>query len=404
MATKKGKTRTSAKKSAVRKTRVSSRKPVVRKTRVSYKKPVIRTIRVVEKQPVVYKVEETSTANEAARQAVTPAPPAPAPKPVEKQHNWGWIVGGILMILLILLCCLPFWGIIFGFRFNAPATPAVKPTTIVLVQPTAAAIQPTVAVQPTAQPTAVVQPTVQSAQPTTQSAGTGSSSAFADMANYSISGAPTLVNSANVLFANGKDNYGNTFTNTTGIGTQMMFAEPGTLLVGPDFDANIVKNSGGHIEYISPITQQMLGTDTFATNTAEGAFTWATGAKMTIEVGNFTIKVESKDKACTNNWFVVIRGLFADGKQNSDRNTTTHFSNYVAGHTQVMWYPAGAYISEGNFKQVAELSHTDGRNCGHEGTSGLSVLMLDLNTGAYDVIYQANTGQPWQFVASNWYK
>lgn len=219
--------------------------------------------------------------------------------------------------------------------------------------------------------------------------------------SYAISGVPA--SASDTLVSECPDPYGNCFENTVGLGTQMMFAEPGTLLVGPDFDPKKVEESGGHIDWISPITQQMLGTDTFNTNTAEGAFTWATGAKMTVEVGDFTIVVDSREKACSNNWFVVIRGLFPDGKQDSDRNSTTKFSQYIAGHTQVMWYPEGAFISEGNFLQVAEFSHKGGRNCGAEGTSGLSVLMLDLNTGGYTVVYQANLNQPWQLIASNWF-
>lgn len=217
--------------------------------------------------------------------------------------------------------------------------------------------------------------------------------------SWSVNGASAQVNEDVVLRAVGDDAYGNHFENVTGLGTEMMFAEPGTLLVGPDFDPNLVEQSGGHIEWISPITQQLLGTPEFSTNTAEGAFTWATGARMTVQVGDYTVNVDGD--GCEN-WFVVLRGLFADGEQNSDRNSTTHFSGYVPGHAQVMWYPQGAYISEGNFKQVAELSHTDGRNCGAEGSSKLSVLMLDLNTGAYDVVSQGNTDKPWEFVASNW--
>ena len=223
------------------------------------------------------------------------------------------------------------------------------------------------------------------------------------MASFSVSGAPASVNKANVLFANGGDAYGNTFTNTTGLGSQQMFANPGSILYGPDEPASTVK-ANPHGEYISPITQHFLGTDTWSDNVAEGAFLWATGARMNVKVGAFTIIVNSTGKVCDNNWFVLLRGRFADGKQDSDLNTTAHFSNYVAGHTQTMLYPKGAYISEENFLQVAQLSHTDGRNCGAEGTSGLSVLMLDLNTGAYTVIYQSNLNQPWQFVASNWYQ
>ena len=156
------------------------------------------------------------------------------------------------------------------------------------------------------------------------------------------------------------------------------------------------------MDWINPITQQLMGTPSWDTNAAEGAFLWATGAYMTVEVGPYTIRVNSPGNECNHNWFVIVRGLFADGLQDSDRNTTAHFSEYVAGHTQVMLYPEGAFISEGNFLQVAGASHTGDRNCGAEGTSGLSVLMLDLNTGAYTVLFQEQLDAQWQLVAENW--
>jgi hypothetical protein len=217
---------------------------------------------------------------------------------------------------------------------------------------------------------------------------------------YSISGVPAKVDPTNLLRAQGKDAYGNTFTNTLGLGTEMLLAETGTALVGPDIDPNIVKGADGRLVYISPNNQYTLNnpgeTDS---NAAEGAFLWFTGATVNAEVRGITIKLDGMEG---HNWFLIIRGLFADNTQDKDRNSTVHFTDYVAGHAQVMLYPAGAYISEGNFTQVAELSHTGGTNCGHEGCSGLTVMMLDLNTGAWTVVHQPQLDAPWEFVASNW--
>lgn len=217
---------------------------------------------------------------------------------------------------------------------------------------------------------------------------------------YSISGVPASVDPANLLRAQGKDAFGNTFKNTLGLGTEMLLAEPGTALVGPDIDPKIVKEAGGSLVYISPITQFTLNnpgeTDP---NAAEGAFLWFTGATVRAEVRGVSIQLDGMEG---HNWFLMIRGLFADNTQDSDRNSTVHFTDYVPGHAQVMLYPADAYISEGNFVQVAELSHTGGTNCGHEGCSGLTVMMLDLNTGAWTVVHQSQLDAPWEFVASNW--
>jgi len=74
----------------------------------------------------------------------------------------------------------------------------------------------------------------------------------------------------------------------------------------------------------------------------------------------------------------------------------------VAGHTLVMRHPPGAYISEGQLLQMAEEAHTDGSNCGNEGCSGLSVFMLDVNTGAWSVVHQPQLDAEWEMVGSNW--
>ena len=222
--------------------------------------------------------------------------------------------------------------------------------------------------------------------------------------SFSISGFPEKVDQKNVLFANGSDAFGNTFMNTIKAGSEMMIAEPGTLLVGPDFDPKKVVEAKGHTEYISPVNQVLLASkEPMYIPLPEGQFVWATAGKMTAKVGDFTVQLDGEKG---HNWFLIVRGLFADGKQDVDKNSTIEFTGYVPGHAQAMVYPAGAYVSEGNFLQVAEKSHSNGRNCGQEGCSRLSVFMFDVNTGAYDVIHQTeNQGQinaSWKQVANNW--
>jgi hypothetical protein len=217
---------------------------------------------------------------------------------------------------------------------------------------------------------------------------------------FSITGAPGTVDSERVLRAQGADEYGNVFKNTIELGTEMMLAEPGSVLVGPDFDDPEMVKSTPRMDWISPITQDTLrDPEEEYFNAAEGEFLWFTGATVRADVAGYSIFLEGKPG---HNWFLIIRGLFPDGKQDSDRNSTVQFTEYVPGHAQAMLYPPGAYISEGNFLQVAELSHVAGRNCGKEGCSGLSVFFLDLNTGAWVVIHQPQIDTPWEFVDSNW--
>jgi len=274
---------------------------------------------------------------------------------------------------------------------NTPTQP-VATATAFMPEPKATALPKTAPVLIEVVPTAASQQNVgqmvaaQGATDQTQSPG------------FSITGVPETVDLSVVLQAKGADAYGNTFANTIGLGSQMMIAEPGSILYGPDEPASIV-TSNKHGAYISPITQQLFVTDTAADNVAEGAFIFATGRQMDVSMRDISIHLPGSDRHI---WFLLVRGLFPDQKIDTDANTTAHFSNYVAGHTQVMRYPEGAYISEGNFIQVAELAHTDASNCGAEGCSMISVMFLDLNTGAYDVIQQTSPTAAWEFVQSNW--
>lgn len=217
-------------------------------------------------------------------------------------------------------------------------------------------------------------------------------------AGYAVFGAAESVDPSVVLQAQGDDAYGNHFENTIGLGSQMMVAEPGSILYGPDEDPSIVEGNP-HGDWISPITQMLLESDTASVNVAEGAFAWCTAGEMTVSLGDVGIRLDGVEG---HNWFLMVRGLFPDGKQDSDLNTTMVFQDFISGHAQCMRYPDGAYVSEGNFLQVAELSHTGGSNCGREGCSGLSVLMFDINTEAWLVLHQSQLNAPWEMVESNW--
>ncbi len=297
-----------------------------------------------------------------------------------------------------------------------PDPAAVQAAASTLVAQTAQANQPTasptpfkpVPSTPTASPTSfrptltpIVDGVFDQATATLAPAQSGATTSFDNVASFRVTGAPRRVDVANILRATGPDAYGSVFNNVTGLGSEMMLADKGSILYGSDEPAEIVLNNPSGA-YLSGDNQHFLGTETWSDNVAEGAFQYATGASMTIQVREFTIRVESTGTMCSNNWHVFIRGLFKDGKQDSDRNSTSHYSNYVAGHTEILDLPVGAYISEGWRNQNAEASHKDFRNCGAEGTSGLSELYLDLNTGAWLVLYQPNLNQPWRFVASNW--
>lgn len=247
---------------------------------------------------------------------------------------------------------------------------------------------------------------------------------------------------SNVLNANSaKDGSGKAFNNAIQNGTEGFFADPGGLLVGPDFESQATgKNpwganpagwgamydSGGHIvpllaeyheiaRYCGPVFQ----------NIPEGGFIWITGQEFTLEVGHQDnngkwvsegAKIRVTERPGTNN-FLVIRGLFGDEQQDTDRNKTARITDYVPGHLQLEMYPSGidantAFISEDQLAQKAATSHREGSNCGDGGCSTLTVTMVDLNTGAVSIAEQKatraqasnwkNMFQGWRSVFRNW--
>jgi len=225
----------------------------------------------------------------------------------------------------------------------------------------------------------------------------------------SIKGVPEQVSSSSLDIAKGP------FTNVTGLGTESFIAEPGTLLVGPDyrFDEagitlgeidNSVKASKGHVEYFSPVNQQVFETDGPSySNLPEGGYMFASAGQMNVAVNGIDIELPAREG---HNYFLVVRGLHADGLQDSDLNNTAKFTDYVPGHIEVERYPAGnpghtgGFISEGQFGQKADASHSGDTNCGAEGCSELTAVFVDANTGAYTIIDRKN-GSPWQQVATN---
>lgn len=233
-----------------------------------------------------------------------------------------------------------------------------------------------------------------------------------------ISGVPTRIDSGTVDIAKGQ------FRNTLGLGTEGFIAEPGGLLVGPDFDSKSAKNpfgenpagwdamydSGGSIKPFSSVSQEVLR---FAgpafQNLPEGGFVLASAGQMTARVGEATFDFRPEPG---KNYFFVVRGRYADGQQDSDLNKTMEFTNYKPGHALVNMYESRdrtntAFISEGQFLQMAQTSHSSGTNCGAEGCSRLKVVFFDVNTKALTVIEQTqgrfgDSRQGWNLVFRNW--
>lgn len=222
---------------------------------------------------------------------------------------------------------------------------------------------------------------------------------------FILSGFPDKVDATNVLAAKGADNYGNVFTNTIGLGLNMIFADPGVLKVGPEFPEAQLKALGKSVERYNPANQAVISTETGSWSVREGGFTLINGNDMTIEVaGNdktksFKVALGGDE---TNHWIVAIRGLFPDGKTPSDRNRTVKITNHPAGHTLVDSYPLGAYISEAQLKQIVANAHSEYPNSGDAGSPVVRILGIDLNTGAYVVVEQNGSTGVWKSLGRNW--
>lgn len=214
---------------------------------------------------------------------------------------------------------------------------------------------------------------------------------------WSISGLPTTVDSKTVLVTTGM------FKNTIGLGTESWLAEPGTFLAGPEYPQSKIDASAGSVERISPITQKLIDHDGEFFHLNEDRFDLCSFGGATLEFNGAQAQFDYQDG---HNYILVIRGLFPDGKQDTDRNHSILFNKVIGSHAQCMSYPQnkGGFLSEGNFLQVVELSHKNASNCGAEGCSKLTVIFVDVNTGALTVITQANLNQPWKLEVSNWKK
>ncbi|OGE32360.1 hypothetical protein A3C59_05190 [Candidatus Daviesbacteria bacterium RIFCSPHIGHO2_02_FULL_36_13] len=226
------------------------------------------------------------------------------------------------------------------------------------------------------------------------------------------------------------------FKNTTGVGKHV-FADPGGLLVGPDFGSTSAQNpfgrnpegwdamygSGGSIRPFSPVSQEVIRWAGEAhQNLPEGGFVFFSAGEMTVSIP------KDKDSAVAfkmpyqegHNYFFVARGLYPDGKQNTDRNRTVSITDYKPGHVELSMYESRletnlGFISEGQFLQKVATSHVTDTNCGAEGCSDLTAILYDANTDALeiwkhsqdrpsanldDAIKRAKSG--WTLSYSNW--
>lgn len=226
------------------------------------------------------------------------------------------------------------------------------------------------------------------------------------------------------------------FRNETGL-ANFILAEPGGVLMGADASdttakdnryakegknpgADTIYGSGGSINFWNPITQEVLSTQEASFNLPEGGF-----RLISMGEGRITIPRDSKNSdpnmrefilqlpfEVGNNYIVLVRGLYNDSKQDSDRNRSLKITKHVPGHAMTAMYSSRddsnlGFISEEHMMQIIATSHLGGTNCGAEGCSRTTIVALDTNTGKLEISTQVmdrERAKDWKNVAKTPFK
>lgn len=119
--------------------------------------------------------------------------------------------------------------------------------------------------------------------------------------------------------------------------------------------------------------------------------------------GRFEMPVEYSDNpaviALPSNkgvhYILVVKGKFADMGQDTGRNTPMTITDYQAGSVEFMHFNPGQqnntpFVSEGQFRQITNASHTVAANSGPAGAHEVVAVGFDVNTGALSVVRTAN--------------
>lgn len=247
-------------------------------------------------------------------------------------------------------------------------------------------------VRPTETPTAEV---VKLPRATTTEIPTATAQETAEILEVRVEGVPQLATSVEVA-TSGEE------VNTIGLGTEAFLAEPGGLMVGPDFGYTGDKgpfgqNKGGwetmyeSLGMIQPYSalssEKLIWEPPVYWLVDEGGWALFQAGKLSLEVDG--MKVELPDDG-TGHIF-AIRGKYPDGKQDSDLNRTVKLIDYVPGQASAFDYNAGAdgrnmaFLSEEQMRDMVANGHWNAGNCGAEGCSRIRVVYLDLNTKAFGI-------------------
>jgi hypothetical protein len=218
--------------------------------------------------------------------------------------------------------------------------------------------------------------------------------AEAAVPTFSIEGAVESVDLSNLLTVDDDSTFSNVYRN----GTEMMFAEPGVLLVGPDFPQELIDASNGAIARVDPSNRYpMDNNDSTRLGCGEGRFVGISGNVMTIQDETVTITLGGGSRV---NWHFFARCRFSDGEADSDAGGELVVTDYIPTRNLVSLYPSGAFISLESIMQLIAIA-TSNFSCGSEGCTINLFFLYDVNTQAYAVLLYTVEGG-FEYLEGNW--
>jgi len=190
------------------------------------------------------------------------------------------------------------------------------------------------------------------------------------------------------------------------LGSQMILdsQDGADLLVGSDFDPDLVASSGGAIHYLDASTQIFLNEDRpYERILPEGGVIRVSWQEGLIQIGDKTYFFPEIQK---NNYLVFVKGSSkcgCDGKGGGDKKVT--LTGFVPGHAEVEDYPARTdgktpFVSEGQFSQQVTTALLN--------ADTITAVFIDYDTGAYSVIIRRAIKDKdpyagWEALGSNWW-
>lgn len=178
-----------------------------------------------------------------------------------------------------------------------------------------------------------------------------------------------------------------------------VLAEPGKLVVGPDFAQADIDESSGAIWRTDPLNTYRLE-EQENIGCAEGAFVFISVQEANLASDNFAISFRAPDGDGAH---VYIRCENSDHERGSDAGNDIAISGYEPNKGSVIHFsgqPVGGFVSAGGAQQALDIA-TSATSSGSEGANRIWIITIDSNTGAISVAVW--DGSTMELEYTNWW-